>query len=160
MGIANIVQAVSETDYLKAQPPLQILDDSSDDEIIIPSAQKRKRNAPVDLELNDASNSSKAASSKDKRKSQRSALSPIVDVEPMETPRPRRKLKRKAESSPVINLDSDSEEPVMSSPAKRKRLIAGPKTPETPRDSSDQDQLDIEEDVRDLQDSGTHSQQN
>jgi len=78
----------------------------------------------------------------------------------METPRPRRKLKRKAESSPVINLDSDdSEDPVMSSPVKRKRLIAGPRTPETPRDNSDQDQLDIEEDVRDLQDSGTYSPQ-
>ncbi|KAJ5553311.1 hypothetical protein N7494_002689 [Penicillium frequentans] len=137
-----------------SQPPLQVLDDSSDDEIIIPSAQKRKRNASAELQINDATGSSKAVSSKDKRKSQRRALSPIVDDEPMETPRPRRKLKRKAESSPVINLDSDdSEEPVMSSPVKRKRLIAGPKTPETPRDSSDQDQLDIEEDVRDLQDS-------
>ncbi|KAJ5664126.1 hypothetical protein N7507_004857 [Penicillium longicatenatum] len=128
-----------------SQPPLLNLDESSDDEIILPSAQKRKRSAPVVEIIN---------SKEYKKKSQSRATSSAQPPDPIETPRPRRKLKRKAESSPVINLDSeDSEEPVMSSPIKRKRSIAGPKTPETPRDSSDQDQLDIEEDVRDLQDS-------
>ncbi|KAJ5627938.1 hypothetical protein N7490_010166 [Penicillium lividum] len=132
-----------------AQLPSKIPEDSSDDEIIVPSAQKRKRSA-VMVEI--AGMSPEADNLQD-RKPRRRAPSPVQPVEKVQTPRLRRKLKRKAESSPVINLDSDdSEEPVMSSPVKRKRMT-GPKTPERSRGSDDQDQLDIEEDVRDLQDS-------
>lgn len=72
-----------------------------------------------------------------------------------ETPRPRRKLKRKAESSPVITIDSDdSEEPVVSSPVKRQRHLVDAESPRTPRSSAQQDEMDIEEDLKDLQDSG------
>ncbi|KAJ5752931.1 hypothetical protein N7520_009848 [Penicillium odoratum] len=165
-----------------SQPPLQILGESSDDEIIVPSAQKRKRSAPS-VEITQLPSKALGDSSEDEiivpsaQKRKRSAVmveiagmspeaeklkdrkprlrasSPAQPVEQVQTPRLRRKLKRKAESSPVINLDSDiSEEPVMSSPVKRKRMT-GPKTPEISRGSDDQDQLDIEEDVRDLQDS-------
>ena len=89
-----------------------------------------------------------------------SQLSPNVSDTPNdpveETPRPRRRLKRKADSSPIVLSDpDDSDEPVLSSPVKRRRLETVSELPETPRASADQDRLDIEEDVKDLQDSGT-----
>jgi hypothetical protein len=69
--------------------------------------------------------------------------------------RPRRKLKRKAESSPIVLSDSeDSDEPVLSSPIKRHKRAANTETPQTPHSSADRDRLEIEEDLEDLQDSG------
>ncbi|KAJ5917639.1 hypothetical protein N7466_011193 [Penicillium verhagenii] len=169
--------------------------ESSDNQILVSSGSKRRRRVPANFEIETAVSASKADNPKNEKKSRRRAPSPVQPAEPEETPRPRRKLKRKAESSPVINLDSsdseqpvitpsaqpvdeeetprqrrrlkrkaesspvinldsdDSEEPVMSSPVKRKRLIAGPRTPETPRGSGNQDDMDIEEDVKDLEDS-------
>ncbi|KAJ5727823.1 hypothetical protein N7493_005643 [Penicillium malachiteum] len=118
---------------LKRKPTLlpQTLDDtSSEDEIVVRSAQKKRA---------------------------RVQSPDIPDEEPEETPRPRRKLKRKSESSPVINLDSDDsdDEPVLSSPIKRRRITVDVDSPKTPRASANvsQDELDIKEDVRDLQDS-------
>lgn len=49
---------------------------------------------------------------------------------------------------------SESEESVVSSPIKRRRQTVDEKSPRTPRAVTDQDELDIEEDIRDLQDSG------
>lgn len=94
----------------------------------------------------------------------------------METPRARR-LKRKADNAPIVLSDSDK--PLVSSPAKRlrrgpkgdsepsdpdkplvssptKRLRRGSKSesPQTPRAKMDKDQEEIDEDVKDLQDSG------
>jgi hypothetical protein len=96
----------------------------------------------------------------------------------METPRARR-LKRKADNNPIVLSDSD--EPLVSSPVKRlrrgpkrdsepsdsdkplvsspvKRLQRGSKTqsPQTPgaHHNKDQDQEEIDEDAKDLQDSG------
>ncbi|KAJ5147281.1 hypothetical protein N7526_000633 [Penicillium atrosanguineum] len=91
--------------------------------------------------------------SKPKKSRQASKLANNEIVE--EISRPRRRLKRKAESSPAIVLsDSDeSEDPVISSPVKRRRHLPDPETPQTPRSSEDQDDLDIQEDLRDLQDS-------
>lgn len=73
-----------------------------------------------------------------------------------EISQPRRRLKRKAESSPVVVLSDsdDSEDPVVSSPVKRRRRALDPETPQTPRSSEEQDDLDIQEDLQDLQDSG------
>lgn len=115
----------------------------------------------------------KTDSSQARRRSQRRREpSPNQSDEQIEeTPRPRRKLKRKAEtpqahgrvkreteSPQVTQLDSDdSEEPVLSSPIKRRRTAVDSEPPETPRASAGQDELDIEEDVRDLKDSGTCS---
>lgn len=67
---------------------------------------------------------------------------------------PRRRLKRKAERSSVILSDSDDSEPVVSSPVKRRRRASPTETPRTPHSSVDKDQQEIEDDMRDLQDSG------
>lgn len=68
-----------------------------------------------------------------------------------ETPRARR-LKRKAESSPIVLSDSD--EPLVSSPAKRLRRGQKAEMPTTPRANMNKDQAEIDDDLRDLQDSG------
>jgi hypothetical protein len=67
---------------------------------------------------------------------------------------PRRRLKRKAERSSVILSDSDDSEPVVSSPVKRRRRASPMETPRTPHSSVDKDQQELEDDVRDLKDSG------
>lgn len=89
--------------------------------------------------------------------------------------RPRRKLRRGAASKPTIVLDDDEDEekedepdlksqkekkedededePLMT-PARRRRRNVVSEDPQTPRRGSDQDNLDIEEDLEDLQDSG------
>ncbi|KAJ5161525.1 hypothetical protein N7492_006917, partial [Penicillium capsulatum] len=137
--------------------PVQLSQDtSSDDEIVTPSSQRRKRrNMPgpdvtsADGEISDAPKSRKSEES-----SNTSAKSATEDSGLEETPRPRRKLKRKAESSPVITLDSDdSDDPIVSSPVKRQRLVVDTESPKTPRSHAHRDQLDIEEDLKDLQDS-------
>ncbi|KAJ5633847.1 hypothetical protein N7528_001689 [Penicillium herquei] len=126
-------EKVSNSPKNPKQKSSQTLDDtSSEDEIVVRSAQKKRA---------------------------RVQSPDIPDEETEETPRPRRKLKRKSESSPVINLDSDDsdDEPVLSSPIKRRRRVVDVDSPKTPRASASasvsQDELDIEEDVRDLQDS-------
>lgn len=89
------------------------------------------------------------------KKTRQSANDATEDSDSEVTPRPRRKLKRKAESSPVVTLDSDdSDEPIVSSPVKRRRPARDTEMPVTPRSSAKQDDLDIEEDLKDLQDSG------
>jgi hypothetical protein len=67
---------------------------------------------------------------------------------------PRRRLKRKAERSSVILSDSADSEPVVSSPVKRRRRASPMETPRTPHSSVDKDQQELEDDVRDLRDSG------
>lgn len=114
--------------FSKAEALEQQDEESSEDDIIIPSSH-RKRRVPADTDDS------------------------VEDI-----PRPHRRLKRKAESSPIVLSDSeDAEESVVSSPVKRRRRVADSETPQTPRDSTDQDQLDIQEDLKDLQDSGTAS---
>lgn len=143
----------------KAQASKQEVEESSDDDIVVPSSH-RKRRAPAEAEPS-ATSPPKTSEMKATRKAKRSPDSSgnhdaDADDSVGGIPRPRRRLKRKAESSPVVLSDSeDSEEPVLSSPVKRRRRVADPETPQTPQDSADQDQLDIEEDLRDLQDSGT-----
>ena len=102
------------------------------------------------------------------------AVSEDEESDPNEV-RPRRKLRRGAASKPVVLDDDDEEEyhasrnpeksgeekeeeeddddePIIATPAKRKRNIVT-EDPQTPRRGSDQDQIDIEEDLEDLQDS-------
>ncbi|KAJ5728995.1 uncharacterized protein N7483_003503 [Penicillium malachiteum] len=114
---------VSDTSDLSS--PISVSEPSPEDEIVVPSAQKKRA---------------------------RVQSPDIPDEETEENPRPRRKLKRKSESSPVLPIDSD-DEPVLSSPIKRRRKIEHADSPKKPRVSAEQDELDIEEDVRDLQDS-------
>ncbi|KAJ5832137.1 hypothetical protein N7474_000448 [Penicillium riverlandense] len=114
---------------------------SSEDDIVVPSTQKRKRRLPSTAEIG-----TRALHATDKP-----AMSDSKDP----GSRTRRKLKRKAESSPIVLSDSeDSDEPVLSSPIKRRRRAADTETPQTPHSSADRDRLDIEEDLEDLQDSG------
>lgn len=82
--------------------------------------------------------------------------------------RPRRESRRGAASRPAVisdeeeddhasknkeDDDEEEDEPIVATPARRKRNVA-PEDRQTPRRGSDQDQLDIEEDLADLQDSG------
>lgn len=50
--------------------------------------------------------------------------------------------------------NDDEDEPVVVTPARRKRNMASEENPQTPKRDSDQDKIDIEEDLEDLQDSG------
>ena len=111
-----------------------------------------------------------------RKRSRQQAASEDEESEPKEAiNRPRRKLRRGAASKPVIlddgdeeedhvlrkpekseeekeEEDDDDDEPIVATPAKRKRNIVT-EDPQTPRRGSDQDQIDIEEDLEDLQDS-------
>lgn len=65
------------------------------------------------------------------------------------------KLRRGAAPKPAIELDSDSEEePVASSPAKRRKRNMASDILQTPRRNSNQHNIDLEEDLEDLRDSG------
>lgn len=71
--------------------------------------------------------------------------------------RPLRKLRRgPAQPAPIVLDDSsdESDEPVASSPVKRRRQSTSVEEPQTPRRNMNQDELDLEEDLEDLQDSG------
>lgn len=131
-------------------------EESSDDDIVVPSSH-RKRRAPTETDV--SATSPAEASKRSTRKSKRNVPSKHdadADDSVEEISRPRRRLKRKAESSPIVLSNSDeSEEPVPSSPVKRRRRAADPETPQTSQDGARRDQMDIEEDLRDLQDSGT-----
>lgn len=84
--------------------------------------------------------------------SHRKRKAPISPPETM--PRPKGRLKRKAPSSPTVLHDSDDDdEPVLSSPVKRRRRLVDSGTPETPRAGASKVDLEIAEDVEDLQDS-------
>ncbi|CAI7600309.1 unnamed protein product [Penicillium manginii] len=139
----------------RKEQPQPVVSDSSDDDIVVLSSHKRKRpTLPAIAEPEDMD----------------------MDMD-METPRARR-LKRKADNNPIVLSDSD--EPLVSSPVKRlrrgpkrdsepsdsdkplvpspvKRLQRGSKTqsPQTPgaHHNKDQDQEEIDEDAKDLQDS-------
>ncbi|KAJ5578203.1 uncharacterized protein N7459_007167 [Penicillium hispanicum] len=137
--------------------PQDLNDSSSDDEIIVPSSQRRNRRALPDGD-SPIMSPPKTDSLKKKRKLRRPLNTTEHDApsisDSVEIARPRGTLKRKAESSPIVLSDSDdSEEPVVSSPVKRRRWAQDPESPRTPRPGANQDELDIEEDVRDLQDS-------
>ncbi|KKA24893.1 hypothetical protein T310_1072 [Rasamsonia emersonii CBS 393.64] len=70
--------------------------------------------------------------------------------------RPTGRKRRAAEPSATFVVDDDSDDSddvVVSSPAKRRRRENVSEEPRTPRKTSEQDRLDLEEDLRDLQDS-------
>ena len=137
-----------------------VAQESSEDEVIVPSSQRRIRHKPLDK--NDIVRSSPTTnSSKLKRRLRRPVNTTDNDVFSIsdsveEVTCPRRQLKRKAEHSPVVPSESDTlEEPVISSSTKRRRRAQSSEPPQTPRLGAAQDKLDIEEDIRDLQGSGT-----
>lgn len=70
-----------------------------------------------------------------------------------------RRLKRGAAANTAFVAKGDSEESdsdiVVTSPAKRRRRDSGSEVPRTPRRTTEQDRLDLEEDLKALQDSGT-----
>ncbi|CAG8284156.1 unnamed protein product [Penicillium salamii] len=123
-------------------------------------APKRKaRSSPIDLSDSDeppVSNASKKATPAQQRGSSSSPLVLSEDEDDNEIVAP--STARKRRTRPVITHEQsdDSDEPVPSSPMKR--LRRGPDTentqiPQTPRHTSKQAKLDIEEDLEDLQDS-------
>ncbi|KAJ5682385.1 hypothetical protein N7462_005550 [Penicillium macrosclerotiorum] len=129
----------------------------SDDEVVMPRSAKRLRRREPSLEVatmvppismpNPTTSHAHSPAG-----SQEGAIN-ISDSEE-ELIQPRRRLKRKAEMSPVALSDSeDSDELVVSSPVKRRKRNLTTETPQTPHSSANQDQLDIEEDLRDLEDS-------
>ncbi|KAJ6013637.1 hypothetical protein N7540_008228 [Penicillium herquei] len=123
-------QHIRQESSESSQPPNNTSSDTSEDEIVVRSAQKKRARV-------------------------QSPDIPNEDTE--ETPRPRRNLKRKLQSSPVIQIDSDSDDEPVSSPVKRRRKAVDVVSPKTPRASASasasQDELDLKEDVEDLQDS-------
>jgi hypothetical protein len=79
------------------------------------------------------------------------------DAEELVT-RPTSRKRRVAEPSATFVVDDDpddSDDVILSSPAKRRRRQSIPEAPRTPRKTAEQDKLDLEEDLRDLQDSGS-----
>lgn len=76
----------------------------------------------------------------------------IVTLPPRRS-RPRATQKRAL----VVDDESDESDPVVSSPTKRRRRNIELEAPHTPRPTSEQDKLDLEEDLEDLQDSGIFS---
>jgi hypothetical protein len=111
---------------------------SDSDEPVASSAVKRRKPAPG----REPSNSPLAAIEDD-------------DEDEIVPPSTARKLRETPMAS--FEVSDDSDEPVPSSP--RKRLRRGNEkeksaTPQTPRQTSKQAKLDIEEDLEDLQDSG------
>ncbi|KAJ9297368.1 hypothetical protein DTO271G3_4661 [Paecilomyces variotii] len=77
------------------------------------------------------------------------------DEEEVVTHSTTRRLKRGAAPSTAFPVDDsdDSDDVILSSPAKRRRLDNGPEALRTRRQTSDQDRLDLEEDLEDLKDS-------
>lgn len=137
----------------KAQPVQPEPEVSSKDEIVMPGSTKQARRASVDFAIMKPVQSSQSP--------QLPFGSPnvIINLDSSEEDerdivQPRRRLKRKAERSSVILSDSDDSEPVVSSPVKRRRWASPMETPRTPHSSVDKDQQEIDDDVRDLQDSG------
>ncbi|KAL5356846.1 hypothetical protein BJX96DRAFT_143490 [Aspergillus floccosus] len=145
----------------KKEEPIELSD--SDDVIVI--EQESESDDPIQgsahkikerqLFKRKRSSSPKAIDSSPPKPS-KTAASGDSDAEDIVT-RPGRKLRRGAATQPKIVLDDTSEEseeePVRSSPVKRRRLLRSSEVPQTPRRELDQDQLDLEEDLEDLQDS-------
>jgi hypothetical protein len=151
---------------LGTEPEEPIALSDSDDVIVV--EQDRESHGPIQdtaLKSKDSqslkrkrSSSPKAMGSSPPPRPSNAAASDESDAEDIVT-RPGRKLRRGAAPQPTIDLDDTSEdseeERVRSSPVKRRRLLRSSEVPQTPRRELDQDQLDIEEDLEDLQDSGT-----
>ncbi|KAG2415356.1 hypothetical protein HFD88_006547 [Aspergillus terreus] len=146
------------------EPEEPIVLSDSDDVIVV--EQDRESHGPIQdraLRSKDSqslkrkrSSSPKAMGSSPPPRPSNAAASDESDAEDIVT-RPGRKLRRGVAPQPTIDLDDTSEdseeEPVRSSPVKRRRLLRSSEVPQTPRRELDQDQLDIEEDLEDLQDS-------
>ncbi|KAJ5491089.1 hypothetical protein N7539_002656 [Penicillium diatomitis] len=140
---------------MNAQQP----EDSSEDEIVVPGSSKRARHAVnTDLNSTEPAERTKAETSGSPPPNSRKRAITIEstdeeDGDGNDSPKPRRRLKRRADRSSVVLSDSDDSEPVVSSPVKRQRRISPTGTPQTPHTSRNQDQQELEDDVKDLRDS-------
>ncbi|RJE23927.1 hypothetical protein PHISCL_03743 [Aspergillus sclerotialis] len=114
----------------REEEPLAI--SSQDEADTKPKKKSRKRKSPSPLEDKDSES----------------------DADDIIT-KPRRKLRQGKAPKPTIVLydDSDEDDVIISSPAKRRRRNNDAETPQTPRQDMEQDELDIQEDLADLQDS-------
>ncbi|OOQ82946.1 putative transcription factor IIIc-like protein [Penicillium brasilianum] len=137
----------------EVQPAQQKMEDSSDDEIVVLGPMKQARRAAnVEFSI------MKPFKSPQSPQAPSDPPSNVINIDSSEEDegdivQPRRRLKRKAERSSVILSDSDDSEPVVSSPVKRRRRVSPTETPQTPHSSVDKDQQELEDDVKDLQDS-------
>ena len=147
--------------------------------LVIPVDKDSDSDSDSDLEIAPSKHKKEESQQPLKRKrSREQAASEDEESDPKEVINPpRRKLRRGAASKPVVlddddeeedhasrkpekseeekeeeENDDDDDEPIIATPAKRKRNIVT-EDPQTPRRGSDQDQIDIEEDLEDLQDS-------
>lgn len=124
-------------------------EESNADEIITkPRRRLRRGNTPKQTTvLDDDSDDDVIVSSPAKRRTRNMVA---------DTPQtPRRGLRRGNTPKPTIVLDDDSDDDmIISSPAKRRRRNMVADIPHTPHRGSDQDKLDLKEDLEDLQDSG------
>lgn len=127
---------------------------SSEDEIVAPgSLQRARRAANPDLAIMKLSKPTK--SPQFLSGSPGNAISvDSSDESESDLVQPRRRLKRKAECSSVALGDSDDSEPVVSSPVKRRRRVSPTEAPRTPHAGANRSQQELEDDVKDLEDSG------
>jgi hypothetical protein len=141
----------------KVLPVQQELEESSDDEIVVTGSTVRPRRA-ANVEFATMNPFKPTQSQSQSPRLPSGSPENVINIESSseegDIVQPRRRLKRKADRSSVILSDSDDSEPVVSSPVKRRRRASPMETPRTPYSSTDQDQQELEDDVRDLQDSG------
>lgn len=138
----------------KVQIPQPKQESSSEDEIVAPgSLQRARHTANPDLAIMKPSKLTRSSQFLSGSPENAISVDSSDEGEP-DLVQPRRRLKRKAERSSVVLTDSDDSEPVVSSPVKRRRRVSPTETPRTPHAGGDRSQQELEDDVKDLEDSG------
>lgn len=131
------------------EPKAEPVSDSDSDIEIVRSTRKNPQLGSLKRKRTDVSSSESPSATP-----QKPAADSESDADEV-VPASRRKLRRGVAPQPAIAADdSDSEEELVISPKKRRTRNASPDVPQTPRRELKQDELDIEEDLQALQDSG------
>lgn len=117
-------------------------------------SSKRKRRAVSESEFNQSQESDAEVVTRPRRKLRRGAASkPTIVLDDDEDEEKEDGLeKSQKEEEKEEDEDEDDDEPLVT-PARRRRRNIVSEDPQTPRRGSDQDKIDIEEDLEDLQDS-------
>ena len=127
---------------------------SSEDEIVAPGSLRRaRRTANPDLAIMKPSKPTRSPQFLSGSPGNAISVDSSDEGEP-DLVQPRRRLKRKAERSSVVLSDSDDSEPVVSSPIKRRRRVSPTETPRAPHAGANRSQQELDDDVKDLEDSG------
>lgn len=127
---------------------------SSEDEIVAPgSLQRARRTANPDVAIMKPSKPTKSPRFLSRSPGNTISVDSSDEGEP-DVVQPRRRLKRKAEPPLVVLGDSDDSEPVVSSPVKRRRRVSPAETPLATHVGANRSQQELEDDVKDLEDSG------